>query len=98
VSTEAKLTALEDFRIQKEDLTVEKDRLTKTLADERERFASSYDELENNLIRYREKVKNDSVAMIKKMAHDVQQAGKLCLTATVKSAINKNIELQNEVN
>lgn len=67
------------------------------MKEERDRFARNYDELENNLIRYRERIKNESVEMVKKMANDVQRAGKLCLTATVKSAIAENIRLQDEV-
>jgi len=93
---EAKLTALEEFRVQRDNLTEEKDQLKKTLEEERSRFARNYDELENNLVRYREKIKNDSVTMIKKMACDIQEAGKLCLTATVKEAISANIRLQDE--
>lgn len=88
---------LEEFRIQKEKLTAQREELQRTLEEERGRFVRNYDELENNLIRYRERVKNESIEMIQKMAKDIQRAGKLCLTVTVKSAISENIRLQDDV-
>lgn len=84
--------------MQKEKLTLEREELRDTLEAERERFSRSFDELEDNVIRYRERVKNESVEMVKNMAKDMQRAGKLCLTATVKSAIEDNVRLQDDVN
>ncbi len=46
---------------------------------------------------YKEKLRKEAIEMLVKMSKDVHKAGKLCLTATVKSAINSNVKLQNEV-
>ena len=71
--------------------------LEEQLEAERKAFKLEYDELENKMIRYREKVKNDSVDTLVNMAKDMQKAGRLCFTATVKSAIAANVKLNEEV-
>lgn len=60
-------------------------------------FQQSFDNLENKTIVYKEKLRKEAIEMLVKMSKDVHKAGKLCLTATVKSAINNNVKLQNEV-
>ncbi|CAL8102368.1 unnamed protein product [Orchesella dallaii] len=93
----AKLATLEDFRLQRENLLSEKEKLKKTLVDERTTFQEEFDSLENKTVMYKDRLRKEAIEMLVKMSRDVQKAGKLCLTATVKSAINSNIKLQNEL-
>lgn len=94
---DAKLATLEDFRVQRENLLAEKEQLKQTLEDERKSFQNSFDDLERKTILYKDKLRREAIEMLMKMSKDVHKAGKLCLTATVKSAINSNVKLQNEV-
>lgn len=96
-STDGKLATLEEFRVQREELLAEKDTLRKTLDTERHSFRESFDSLENKTIMYKDRLKKEAIEMLVKMSKDVHKAGKLCLTATVKSAINNNVKLQHEV-
>jgi len=71
--------------------------LKEQLSSERKAFKVEYDAVETKMILYREKVKNDAVETLINMAKDVQKAGKLCLSGTVKSAIAANVKLNEEV-
>ncbi|CAG7706730.1 unnamed protein product [Allacma fusca] len=93
----AKLTSLEDFRVQKDKLTAEKEELQMNLVEERKSFELKFEDLENRMIRSRERMKNDALEIITKMAKDVLKAGRLCLTATVRHAIDENIRLKDQV-
>ena len=71
--------------------------LRKNLVEERKQFQKKFEELENRMIRSREKMKNDAAEIITQMSEDVLKAGQLSLTATVKNAIQENIRLREQV-
>ena len=95
--SDAKLTSLEDFRMQKEKLTEERETLKSTLETERAEFDLKFHALEKNHIKFKEDLKNDAVQIILKTAKLVQQTGKKSLTSSIQSAIESNVKLQQQV-
>jgi hypothetical protein len=92
-----KITSIEEFQVQKVKLAKELGDLKEQLENERNAFRLEYEELENKMIRYRDEVKKDALETLVNMSKDLQRAGKLCLTATVKTAIASNVKLNEEV-
>ncbi|KAI8771309.1 cilia- and flagella-associated protein 157 [Biomphalaria glabrata] len=91
MSLNSKLASLEEFRIQKDQMTAKLESLEEELANKNEEYNEIIASMEQKLVFDRERLKAEMISRIKKVAAEFRRVTEKTLNTTIKRTLNENV-------